>query len=183
VTLKVFTARLSRSLRDPDLLDVTRSTADRARRASRRSLGEPFAPSWKILGPALQGRERATALLRRAREIDQAHLGAARQPSLFAGEMNEAALEVATRLTVEAEDIEATLWAWYAPRFVDEMRKSYRAHRAAWDALLARPRVVLACTCTDPAHCHRALLAGILGQLGAEICGELAAPPTMAHAS
>lgn len=49
---------------------------------------------------------------------------------------------------------------------------SYRDHRAAWDALLARDEVTLVCYCTDAAHCHRTVLSGILGKLGATVCGE-----------
>jgi len=57
-------------------------------------------------------------------------------------------------------------WAFYAPRYVDEMRRSWRAHRAAWQGLLARERVVLVCYCPMPGNCHRSLLAGILLKLG-----------------
>lgn len=67
-------------------------------------------------------------------------------------------------------------WREYAPRYVAEMRLSYRANRAAWDALVARERVVLTCYCVAPAECHRTLLAEILGKLGAELRGELAEP-------
>lgn len=41
------------------------------------------------------------------------------------------------------------------------------------DPSLARSRVVLVCYCTDPTRCHRSLLAGILGKLGADVRGEL----------
>jgi hypothetical protein len=66
-------------------------------------------------------------------------------------------------------------FAAYAPLYLAEMRKSYREHRAAWDALLARPRVVLACYEVDPRECHRSLLATILGNLGADVRGERSA--------
>lgn len=52
------------------------------------------------------------------------------------------------------------------------MRSSYRANRAAWDALLQRERVTLCCYCTDPARCHRVVLARILVRLGATYEGE-----------
>lgn len=64
------------------------------------------------------------------------------------------------------------LWPQYVEDYTAEMRTSYRDHRAEWDALLARPEVTLVCYCTDPGHCHRTLLAGILGKLGATVCGE-----------
>lgn len=63
--------------------------------------------------------------------------------------------------------------ASYAKLYTAEMRASYAAHRGTWDTLLARPRVVLCCYCTNPATCHRAVLAGILGKLGAEVRGEV----------
>lgn len=47
----------------------------------------------------------------------------------------------------------------------------------AWRALLARPRVVLACYCADPERCHRTILArDILPKLGATYRGELTRP-------
>lgn len=67
-------------------------------------------------------------------------------------------------------------WVWLWPRYVDdytaEMRTSYRDQRPAWDALLGRAEVTLLCYCTDAEHCHRTLLAGMLGRLGAEMRGE-----------
>ena len=71
----------------------------------------------------------------------------------------------------EAKLVEA--WEWYAPRYVEEMRSSYRAHRAAWQQLLARSVVTLACYCGTSGRCHRRVLAGIiLPKLGAIDCGE-----------
>ena len=68
----------------------------------------------------------------------------------------------------------AEAWSVYVPAFFDEMRRSYVANRAAWSALRARERVVLCCYCTDPEHCHRALLrARILPALGAVDGGEI----------
>jgi hypothetical protein len=63
-------------------------------------------------------------------------------------------------------------WDAYAPMYRAEMVASYRAHRAAWDALLAREVATLCCYCTDPARCHRTLLAGFLARLGADARGE-----------
>lgn len=64
-------------------------------------------------------------------------------------------------------------WTEYAARYTGEMRHSYVVRRPAWDALLALPRVVLLCFCTDPERCHRRVLAGILVKLGAVDCGEV----------
>lgn len=62
----------------------------------------------------------------------------------------------------------------YDVRYLAEMRESYRQRRAVWDALLARPRVVLCCYCTDPEHCHRFILrTRILPKLGATDGGEV----------
>lgn len=52
------------------------------------------------------------------------------------------------------------------------MLASYRLNRVAWNELLAREVVTLVCFCTNPGTCHRRLLAGYLGQLGAVVCGE-----------
>jgi hypothetical protein len=63
-------------------------------------------------------------------------------------------------------------WDGYCSAYRDEMRASYRSHRGAWDALLARDEVTLCCYCTDPERCHRTLLAGYLSRLGATVVGE-----------
>jgi hypothetical protein len=67
-------------------------------------------------------------------------------------------------------------WRNYASEYLAEMRWSHVVHRGAWDALLARPRVVVTCFCVDPMRCHRRLLGLVLGRLGADLRGELAAP-------
>ncbi len=63
-------------------------------------------------------------------------------------------------------------WPRYVEDYTNEMRVSYRLERAVWDALLARDQVTLVCYCMDPQRCHRTVLAGILGKLGAEVRGE-----------
>lgn len=70
----------------------------------------------------------------------------------------------------------AYAWPQYVADYTAEMRTSYREHRAAWDALLARDEVTLCCYCVDPQHCHRTVLAGILGKLGATVKGERERP-------
>jgi len=137
--LQVYTARVDYV--GPDRLDITRAGADRARKAGQLSPGEPFAPSWKILGPALEARKHVKAWAE-------------------AGNLVVALTE------------ESALWERYAPAYVEEMRRSYKRYRAAWNALLARAEVTLCCTCVHPSHCHRFLLAEILGKLGAELRGE-----------
>jgi len=65
------------------------------------------------------------------------------------------------------------IWEEYRSTYLAEMRISYRRHRRAWQELLARDRAVLVCYCTDPAMCHRRLLAQLLGKCGAVDEGEL----------
>ena len=128
-------ALAARGQGDPDLLDVTRTTANREHRAGLPSPGAPFAPSWSILNPALAARK--------------------------AG-----ALELH--------------WPVYVEAYRAEMRASYRANRAAWDAFLARDRATIVCMCPrrEPGAgqhhtCHRAILASILVKCGAVDCGEV----------
>jgi hypothetical protein len=111
--------------------------------------GLVFAPSWSLLEHVITSRRRA-----RAR---------------FVG----AAIEERERLQEQARIDEEAAWQWYVPRYLDEMRDSYRRHRDAWLRTLARPRVVFACVCPS-ARCHRVLLAGeIFVKLGACYVGEL----------
>jgi hypothetical protein len=139
--LHVYTARVGS--RDPDALDITRKGASAARRSGQHFDGEPFAPSWAILRPALAARREGDDMRR--------------------------ALDVTGETFIERR-----AWERYVPAFVEEMRASYRAHRPAWAALLARERVVLCCYCADPQHCHRRILAGeILPKLGAVDGGEI----------
>lgn len=65
------------------------------------------------------------------------------------------------------------IWASYVQSFRLEMLASYEGRRAEWEALLARPRTILTCFCTDPNRCHRTLVAGYLARLGAVNCGEI----------
>lgn len=150
MTLHVFSARLRPGFNDPDALDVTRLGADRAHRERRSAEGEAFAPSWDLLGPAINVRKFAKKLVAEGR------------PEL-------------------AEQVLASSWNTYTHGFMAEMRRSYRKHRDAWDALLRRERVVLLCFCAEADRCHRALLrARILPTLGAVDCGELERLPEAA---
>lgn len=129
----------------PDRLDITRKSA--------RPEGLPFAPSWAILGPMLKRR----AWIRKDGEVHtvsdryDGRPGSHKPP-----------------LTEDAE------WAAYVAAYTVEMRASYRTHRPAWNALLARGEVTLVCYCTNPDRCHRRVLAGILVKLGAGYVGERA---------
>lgn len=80
--------------------------------------------------------------------------------------------------TERARDMRDRTWAAYEIAYRAEMLDSYRRSRAQWLHLLGKRRVVLCCYCTDAARCHRTLLAGYLGKLGAEVCGELTEAPT-----
>lgn len=114
----VWTARVTYGV--PDRLDITRKSAD--------PVGVVFAPSWAILGPALELRKRG----------------------------------------VKTEES----WADYVELYTAEMRRSYVTHRSTWNAVLARESVTLVCFCTDANQCHRTVLAGFFGKLGARVCGE-----------
>jgi hypothetical protein len=153
VTLCVYSARMGGAPPTSHDLDVTRKTVDTLRRKGVLSPGEPWAPSWAILRPALDVRERASACIR-----------------LHANGIPE-------RLQVAREDataMERAAWERYVPAFIAEMRRSYVANRAAWDALLGQDVVVLRCFCTNPDQCHRAILRTvILPRLGAVDCGEV----------
>lgn len=79
-------------------------------------------------------------------------------------------LEIRNHEDREETDAE---WKTYAEGYLREMARSKRLEPAAWAALLARPRVVLTCFCTNPRRCHRRILARILVSLGAVDRGEL----------
>lgn len=61
----------------------------------------------------------------------------------------------------------------YLAQYTEEMRDSYKAHRADWQLLLSDPEVTLVCDCEDARLCHRTTLgAYILPKLGATFEGE-----------
>lgn len=65
-------------------------------------------------------------------------------------------------------------WERYVEGYTAEMRASFRVRGASWRELLSRPRVVLACFCTDAERCHRTVLGReILPRLGARYVGEI----------
>ena len=75
----------------------------------------------------------------------------------------------------EDADLTDSDWQRYTVSYTAEMRESYVRQRASWVALLALPRVVILCFCTNPLQCHRRVLgAEILPKLGAHYAGEIA---------
>lgn len=136
MTLRVYTARVSYA--GADRLDITRKSAGRD--------GIVFAPSWVILGPALDLMKNAAASL------------------AFEPQGSDGAKFAAI--------VQRSAWALYSEAYRGEMRESYRAKRPAWEALLALPEVTLCCYCVDPTRCHRTLLASFLAKLGASSHGE-----------
>lgn len=148
MTLTVCSSRIG--TRDANALDITRK--------GNHPQGVIFAPSETILRPALRAREEANKLRREADDLTIAPTGSER-----------------LALLAQAERIESEMWTWYEPSYTDEMRVSYRQNRRAWDAVLARTRVVLCCYCGKAVlpHCHRVILRAIFVKLGAEDGGEL----------
>lgn len=63
--------------------------------------------------------------------------------------------------------------AQYEELYLERMRRSYVANRAAWDNVLKMERVVLVCFCRAGDFCHRVLLAKIFEKLGAKYGGEI----------
>lgn len=72
-----------------------------------------------------------------------------------------------------AGQITESAWQEYREAYLDEMRASYRSHRAQWLDLLGRKKATLLCYCVDAERCHRSILGGIvLPALGAQYHGE-----------
>lgn len=114
---------------------------------------EPFAPPGRLLGWGLRMREQCKQRI----------------------------LQAATpRDKRAAQDFERWMWLAYDARYREAMRASFRYRRDAFDRVLARERAVFVCFCTDPARCHRTVLADIFQQLGAEVRGELSRDDTPA---
>lgn len=149
-SLTVHTARVSYD--GADRLDVTRKSAGPD--------GIAFAPSWAILRPALDALRCAEAM-RDAADV---------APSSFVDLTRFA--ESAAEMRRAADVVRDATWALYSAAYTAEMRESWRANRHVWNALLSRESVTLVCYCTDPARCHRTLLAGILAKLGSTDAGE-----------
>lgn len=142
--------------RGPDRLDITRGSGG--------AEGHPFAPSWRTLGLVLAAREEARRVLANAKPacIDAIQVG---RPELV-GVIEHNAHE-------RAVAIQRYAWSDYVPAYLEEMADSQRLHPGAWQALLARPRVILVCYCRERERCHRGLLARLLVERGAVDEGEL----------
>lgn len=144
-SLVVHTARLF-AYEGLGALNITRMSGGPA--------GEPFAPSWGILRPAL-------AEFSRARQMRSRH--------------GTQSLPVSRDWWGDAVEVERRAWATYVPLYIAEQEQSFDDFRPAWEGLLGREFVVLQCYCADPQHCHRTLLArDILARLGADYRGEIA---------
>jgi hypothetical protein len=65
--------------------------------------------------------------------------------------------------------------AAYRTWYLTVLRRNYREQRTHWGAVLARPLVVLLCSCRPEQCCHRYVLAETLTRLGAEYRGEILA--------
>lgn len=154
MTLTVHTARVSYD--GADRLDITRKSAGPD--------GIAFAPSWAIVKPALMAMKRARSVMELAAIKSRLERATFATTAEVCGDVQG----IRTIALVQMDDI----WQLYSAAYLAEMRESYRTQRAAWDALLARSKITLCCYCTDPARCHRTLLAGILAKLGATVAGE-----------
>lgn len=126
------------------------------------TLGEPWAPSNAILRPALE----ALASAQRIRDLGRPR---------------------------EADEAADRAWERYlhgdratgTDGFLAEMKRSQRDKALAWGWAMARPlrgtpeaplpsRLAIACFCGgDPAFCHRSVVAGMFGAMGAALRGEI----------
>lgn len=156
----------SYSYKGADAIDITRLGVDRAVKACKPVPGRVFAPSAHILWPAMIHMDLVAALERRAVALQGTEAGAT--------------------VALYATELLAKTDAAYEALYREEMRQSYRVHRAQWDDLLGLETAVLKCFCVrrtpgdGQRHtCHRAHLAKYLVACGATDLGEIGGP---AHA-
>lgn len=189
--LTILSARLTYS--GPDRLDITRAHVDRCRKAGKPDPpGAAFAPSWSILGPALEARKASAELRKQASDATLDMAGSQRALPITHDGMVDT-----FKLFAEAEAIEACAWEVYQPAYIAEMRVSagmtprserwssaediawlakVRPNRKTWQWALAQERLVFCCACMDPNRCHRMLLRrDILPKYGAIDGGEVEA--------
>jgi hypothetical protein len=138
------------------------------------SLGAAWAPSWDLLRPALEGLKLAAYHGNKALTLP--------------ADERAAAITEALRLEDLAWDQYITGWTRdgvVVPGFVEQMKASWYAHKAAWRWLLGREKVALGCLCSRPkwwpldrpwAHCHRFEVARLLAKCDATYMGELEEP-------
>jgi hypothetical protein len=122
------------------------------------SLGAVFAPTHKLLRPALEARERASQLAAGGNVVDAV------------------ALETSSWTRYASGDGTGT-------GFMAQMSASRRRYAAIWGLVASQPSVSLACFCSKPAwwpadtpwdhHCHRYLVAKSLEGMGGVGMGEV----------
>lgn len=132
----------------PSGFDITRGSGGPA--------GSPFAPSEGLLNEA-----------RRLGQIEAAELGLLRATLEIQKEKGHTALVESTSQVIA--EVEQKAFNWYEPRFVEEMRASWRTNRPAWDAVLARNHFVALCYCTGRDACHRGIFARLLVKAGEKV--------------
>jgi hypothetical protein len=126
------------------------------------AVGEPWAPSWGLLKPALAALDEAEHLRGQA---------CALRP-VMPEEVERQLAQLA-----QAEGIEVNAWNAYTTGFRAEMAESWISRRRRWRWALGLAELHLACTCSRERAirglCHRVLVAGMLGALGAAVKGEM----------
>jgi hypothetical protein len=135
-----------------DRLDVSPGSAD--------PIGGWFAPSKEIA--------RLMGCARRARNAALVTIAWGALWQDYAAEMR------ASYGIVPGSDAWATIPADAQHDIHAALARGIEPNPAAWDALLAMPRVALVCSCADASLCHRVVLARILEKLGARYDGEIA---------
>lgn len=142
-SLCVYTSRINYT--GEDGLNITRKSA--------KQLGKAFAPSWKILRPALS-------------ELTAAKLLANRGLTLEAQQKSDRAWETYTHeYTHEMRE------SYRMGRICVPGKKLPPV--GPWKEVLSMRSVVLLCYCTNPTRCHRTILASIFVKLGATYLGEV----------
>lgn len=175
--LEVWTTRLSPSIADPDLFDITL--------ASTSAQDKAMARTWEAL-PADRRITTMVAELRRTEATLSKQPGATPQlaevlrmakaahtpaigrmwaptPALLGtakGALRRVSADLErAQMAGEGEDALAAaragdeaVWASYAPAFLDLLRDRMRRFPVAWGWLLGRPRIVLGCFCSPPSY-------------------------------
>jgi hypothetical protein len=125
----------------PGALDITaRSTSE---------LGRRFAPSARL-------HRDATALLKRAVAYMNTMTSLPADADVGRAE-----------LLAKAVGVREAAWAWFAPRYQQEMRVLWRRDMRAFTDVLASAHLVLRCACPRYERCHRGLLVNLLLGAGA----------------
>lgn len=136
MTLQIRSARIS--YRGPDTLDITAKSGGLA--------GHPFAPSWRILAPALEARRIAKRLRTNGNHAE------------------------AERVELDAWEAYAPSFTIQMRESYRHFRAEWNAMLARESVCLT---CYCAAPKDGPLRCHRVLLAGMLVKLGAEYLGEV----------